>query len=540
MIKKAELYYILALLLIAIAAYWQVSLFQYSLKYDMIDCSYPWRFIVAEHLQNGMLPLWNPYQSLGYPLFADIQSGATWYLPVWGLGILFGYNIYVLSFEFIFHIFMAGVGMFFLAKSLKFSLRTAFILGVAYLLSGFFVGHAQHFTLIAGATWLPFILAGYFNIINKGDLKSVLVTAFFFFLLISGGYPTYTITIGYILVITSFIYVLFLLKAKEKERLRLFLRNNMYLALFTVLLSSVIILSFIDIAPELTRTEGLDIKAAMINPFSPQSLLSLLLPYAVIKNMAFFNTDLSMSNAYIGIIAFIFFTYSFFIKKSKTYYFFLLIAIFCLLVAMGDYIPLRRLLYNYVPLMNMFRFPGVFRIFTVLGFIVCAGFGIEHFLNNPDKRKNTIIGISLALVLFFAGILVYARAQGYLEIKNFLFHDVFKESLISTILQHIAFQSFVQICILLILIFAIWYIKNIKHLFIFLIILIAFEMSLAAQLNGPYTIFYQKVKQHDIMVHHKNSFIKGFPVPKGNPISENTNPKLSYGPFWRNLNHLLF
>ena len=535
MFKKKEFYYILALLLIAIVAYWQVSLFQYSLKYDMIDCSYPWRFMVVEHLRNGMLPLWNPYQSLGYPLFADIQSGASWYLPVWIFGILFGYNIHVLSFEFIFHIFMAGVGMFFLGKSLKLSLKTAFIIGIAYMLSGFFVGNAQHFTLIAGATWLPFIFAGYLDIIHKSTLKSVLVTSFFFFLFISGGYPTFIVTTAYILLILFLTYSVILFKNKEKVRLKLFLKNNLFLFIFTVLLSSVVLLSFIDIAPELTRTEGVDMQATMINPFSPQSLLSLILPYAVIKNIAFFNTDLSMSNAYLGIITVVFLLYSFFIKKSKTYFFFLILALFSLMVAMGDYLPLRKLLYNYVPLMNMFRFPGVFRVFSILGFIVCAGFAIDHFFNNPDKSKKILFIISTVFLVLFIGILIYTRTQGYLEIKKFITQDLFKESLNSTFIQHIAFQSIVQICVLLFFMLALRFIRNTKHFTFVFCFIITFEMGFAAQLNAPYTIFYQNIKQHDVMLHHENNFIKGFPVPQGNLISENTNAKLSYGPFWRNV-----
>ena len=535
MIKRTELYYFLALLLVAITAFWQVSLFQYTLKYDMIDCFFPWRFIVAEHLQNGMLPLWNPYQSLGYPLFADISNGATWYLPVWILGSLFGYNIYILSFEFFFHIFMAGVGMFYLGKSLKLSLNTAFIIGTAYMLSGFFIGNAQHFTLIVGASWLPFVFAGYFDIIYKGSFKSVVKTAFFLFLFITGGYPTYNITTAYILVLLFCAYSVFLVIKKEKLALKSFLLNNFYLLIITTLICCVVFLSYLDIASGLTRTEGVKLSAAMINPFSPQCMLSFLLPYSVIKDMAFFNTDLSVSNAYIGIITFIFLLYGFFIKKSKTYYFFLLLAITSLLVAMGDYLPIRKFLYNYVPVMNMFRFPGFLRLFSVFGFIVCAGFAIEHFFKNLEKSKKTVFIIGIALLLSFIGIIIYARTQGFLEIKKFVAHDVFTESLNSKLIQHLVFQSFIQIVVLLIFIFSLRFLKNVKHLIFFMCFLIVFEMGLAAQLNAPYTVFYQGIKQVDVMSHHKKNFIKGFPLPGSNIISENTNTKLSYGPFWRNV-----
>ena len=534
MIKK-ERYYLLGLLIVAITAYWQISFFQYSLKYDMIDCSYPWRYIVSEHLRNGMLPMWNPYQNLGYPLFADLQSGSPWYLPVWILSVFSAYNIYTLSFEFIFHIFMAGVGMFYLGKTLKLSLNTAFIMGLAYMLSGFFIGNAQHFTLIAGATWLPFILSGYFEIIHKNNIRAVIKTAFFFFLFIAGGYPTYVVTTAYILCSLFVAYTLTLIKKKERVKLRQFILNNLYLFIFTVLLSCVVLLSYIDIAPELTRTEGIDLKAAMLNPFSPQCMLSLILPYGVIKDMAFFNTDLSMSNAYLGLIPLIFLCFSFFVRKSKAYYFFLVLALFSLLVAMGDYLPVRKILFNYVPLMNLFRFPGVFRLFTIVGFIVCAGFGIDYYIKDNIKSIILINGISTVFVMLFLGITFYSRAQGYLEIKKFVTATIFTESQTSSLTQHIAFQSFIQIMVLFSFILALRFLKNNTHFIYFVAFIVALEMGLAAQLNAPYTVFYQNIKQEDVMLHHKSQFKVGFPLSDTTSVSENTNARLSYGPFWRNL-----
>jgi len=532
---KKEKYYLLALLVVAITAYWQISFLQYSLKYDMIDCSYPWRYITGEHIRNSMLPLWNPYQNLGYPLFADLQSGSPWYLPVWILSIFSDYNIHTLSVEFIFHIFMAGVGMFYLGKTLRLNLSTAFIMGMAYMLSGFFIGNAQHFTLIVGATWLPFVLSGYFEIIYNNTIRAVFKTAFFFFLLIAGGYPTYIVSITYILIFLFIINAILLFRNKEKVRLRLFLINNVYLLITTVLLSCVVLLSYMDIATELTRTEGIDLKAAMLNPFSPQCLLSLILPYAVIKDMAFFNTDLSMSNAYMGLIPLLCLCFSFFVKKNKTYYFFLALALFSLLVAMGDYLPVRKFLFTYIPLMNMFRFPAVFRLFAIVGFIVCAGYGIDYYIKNGRPVKRPVYIISIVFVFIFIGLVFFARSQGYLEIKKLVLNEIFTESPTSRMVQHMAFQSVVQIIILISFVLCLRFLKSNTYFIYSVILITALEMGLSGQLNAPYTVFYKSIKQQDVMLHHRNHFKKGFPIPDTTFVSENTNSRLSYGPFWRNL-----
>jgi len=535
MAKKQDTYYLAALLIVAVLAFWQVSFFINCLKYDMIDCSYPWRFIVGEHLQQGLLPLWNPYQNLGYPLFADIQSGSSWYLPVWFFGYLFGYNIYILSIEFVLHIFLAGAGMFFLGRTLKFSPFTAFVMGVSYMLSGFFTGNAQHFTLIAGATWFPFVLSSYINLIEAKNWNNIFKTAFFFFLLAAGGYATYTVITVYLLFLIFIAYIIKKIIIKDWQKVWTFTRYNVFLFIASIILSSVVWLSYTDIAPELTRTEGVSIASAMLNPFSPQCSLSFLLPYAVVKNLDFFATDLSMSNAYFGIITFIFFIYSFFTAKNSTYYLFLTLALISLFISFGDISPLRKLLYDYVPFMNMVRFPAVFRLFTIIGFVICAAYGFEFFINDIQNRKRKVLLILSVLLTVFIFIIIFSRFQQYLEIKKFVLHNVFKESASSQFIQHLVFQSAIQFLILTVWGISLFVVSQKKFFLTITGLLVIIEMTLALQLNAPYTIFYSGIKQKDVYAHHKKNFIKGFPIPNMLPVEGNSNTNLAYEPFWRNM-----
>lgn len=43
---------------------------------DLTHITQPWRFLCAEALQRGMLPLWNPYSFFGLPLLGNMQAGA--------------------------------------------------------------------------------------------------------------------------------------------------------------------------------------------------------------------------------------------------------------------------------------------------------------------------------------------------------------------------------------------------------------------------------------------------------------------------------
>ncbi len=533
----SERLYILLLFVIAILSFWQVAFLQYPLKYDMIDCSYPWRFIVAEHLQHGMLPLWNPYQGLGYPLFADIQSGASWYLPVWVIGYFFGYNIYTLSAEFVLHIFAAGLGMFFLGKSLRLSLHTSFLMGCAYMLSGFFTAHAQHFTLIAGATWLPYITAWYINIYKNGKLSDVILLALFIFLFVSGGYPTYIIITFYLLSVLTILMIIKLIKQNQIKRLKHFLKNSLLLLVFTISICAVVIVSISDIAQEITRTAGVSLDATMLNPFSPQSAISFLLPYATINDMAFYNTDMSMSNAYIGIVILGFFIFGFFIRFRRERMLFLLLGIVFMLIAMGDYLPLRQFLYDHIPFMNMFRFPSVLRLYTVFGFIVFSAYAIEYFLQHYQCSSKKLRYIALSFVILFVAVIIYARTTTYLEIRNFIQHAPFNFASDTYRMQHIAFQSFIQICVMTALFLILFFVKKRTHAVYAVSVLLIFEMLLAVHLNAPYTVYEKKFKQKDVYAHHKAEFVKGFDSPKLQPIKDHNDAAFSYGPFWRNMSN---
>jgi len=533
--KNRQFYYFLFFLIIAIVAFWQVALLQKPLKWDIIDCSYPWRFIISEHIQNFKLPLWNPYQSMGYPLFGDLQSGSTWYLPVWILGFLFGYNIYTISFEFIFHITLAGCGMFMLGQKLSLSNKASFLMGLTYMLSGLFVGNAQHLPYIVSATWLPFILSSYIELYRNGNFKDVVKSSFFIFLFISGGYAAYSLILGYFLVIIFVVFSVRIYKNKDRKTLYNFFLNNLYFLLIVLFLSCVIVFSVIDMSANITRTGGISIERAMFCPFSPQSSISFILPFAAIKDIEFFNTDLSMTNAYIGIITFVFLIYAFFIKKNKFIITVLIISFLSLLTAMGDAMPFRKILYDYVPFFNTFRFPSVFRLFTIMGFIITAAYSFNYFSKNIDKTKKILFIISSTIIVILIGIIAYARYSDYLQMKNFIFNYLFTASNETYFLQHLAFQSFVQILILSIFIGLIKFIKNTQVLLLSIISLFAIEIIVATQLNAPYTVYSKEFKQSEIYQHHKKYFVSGFPVLQDNNVSENTNKKLEHSPFWRNL-----
>ena len=256
--KKPYLYYFL-LFIAAVLAMLPVVLLRHPLKYDMIDQAYPWRYFIGECLQNGNLPLWNPYQLLGSPIHADPQSSA-WYPVTWFFGYLFGYDIYVISIDFFLHIFLAGMGMFYLAKQMKFRDETAFIMGVSYMLSGFFTGNAQHFMWIISGTWIPYITGAFLALRNSPSINGAVRLGLAFFMIMTGGYPAFTFLLLYLLIAIFILFTIDYIRKKEFSALYRFTKYLGISAAFTILSGMVIIISVYHLQDAMTRGTGVTLQ----------------------------------------------------------------------------------------------------------------------------------------------------------------------------------------------------------------------------------------------------------------------------------------
>lgn len=524
----------LLLLLVLAFGYWNVIFLSHPLKYDIIDCTYPWKYFVSECLQNHTLPMWNPYQTLGYPIHADPQVGV-WYPLTWIVGYFHGYDIYSLSLEFVLHIYIAALGMYMLGRTFGFSRNVSFFMASSYMLSGFFIGNSQHYTIIVSGTWIPYIINYYLRFSREKKYIHSVTAAFFMYLLLSGGYPAYAIILGYFLTILFLYFLIGHITKKDWQALTKFIKLNIAFVFALILFSAVIITSAYTVSAYITRGEKLPLYLAQLCPFSPQSLVSIILPFASIKDLDFFNTDLSMTNIYFGLITLVFCILSFYYKKPRIIIVFLLWGVFCLTAAMGSYLPVRKFLFNYIPFMGMFRFPSIFRLFTIISFILAAGYAFYTFFENTKTQLKNIKIIVVFMMILFVIFIIWSRAQGYLTLGDFIRRDLFTVSESSRIWQHIAFQSCLQIFFLLLFLVVLWKVKDKITLRNIILLLLLTDLVVASQLNEPYTTFdraFSTEKVDEI----SRTFPKNFPIPSMQNVIVNSDTGKGIVPFWRNMN----
>jgi len=123
---------------------------------DLILQNYPWKLFLRDSFQSRQLPLWNPYLFAGHPFLANGQHSALYplsavfyALPLWRA---FGVFAWV-------QLGLAGMFAYVFARVLGMKPLGGLIAGITFQFSGFLVVSVVHPMIVAGASWLPFILA---------------------------------------------------------------------------------------------------------------------------------------------------------------------------------------------------------------------------------------------------------------------------------------------------------------------------------------------------------------------------------------------
>ncbi|MBW4437945.1 MAG: oligosaccharide flippase family protein [Pleurocapsa minor GSE-CHR-MK-17-07R] len=136
---------------------------------DLVLQNVQWKSFILENLRAGEIPLWNPYQFAGVPFLAAGQQSTLYpfSLLYYALPLETAYGWFTVV-----QLWIAGAGLFALARGLGASRTGATIAGITYQLAAFFVTSAVFPMMIAGAAWLPVVLLMCENIIaRRGILR---------------------------------------------------------------------------------------------------------------------------------------------------------------------------------------------------------------------------------------------------------------------------------------------------------------------------------------------------------------------------------
>lgn len=501
--------------LFACIVFWPFTFQLFSLKNDALTYYYPIRTLISDALNNGELPLWTPFINMGYPLHADMQSGA-WNPVIWAFALLTKYSLASFHYELLFYISFAGIGFYYLCRELECSKTVAFMMAAAYQLSGFMIDSVQFFTCISSACYIPFVFLFFRRMMKQHSVKNAMALGFFLFLLFTGGYPSLFIITSYSLAA----YFLFYFFGSETKILFLKKRALPLLAASVsfLILSMPAIISFILHLPEIERGKSQALSVVLENSMNPSCMLSFISPFSVTANDKWLDSSILMRNDYIGIIPLIFLIYLFTQKnarKNREIIFFLGCSLVMFGLAWGRFFYLRQLAYYTLPLMNSFRHPALFRLFSILFLLLIAGRGLEYWRSHTDNAGKKVTLAIAAAILLIGAISVgtlrpvhFTRGFNSVSLKDLLFQLNFS----GRYLVQFSFPAFVTLL-------AYYLISKRKDLRLMFMVMFA-DMFFAAQLNMPITVY--GAKSFSVIEETINRNPVKFPLPGNQSIEENS------------------
>ncbi len=370
------------LLLFVFVAFWPFVLHMAASPHDNSNLYLPWKHFITECFYNGELPIWNPFANYGFLQAAD---PGTWYPISWFFALFRPYDVSSLNYEMMFHYWLAGIGFYKIAKFYNFSRIIAISLAVCYMFSGFFLGNAQHGGWIVSGCWIPHVYYYFLQISAQQKLKYAIGFSISLFFLFTGGYFAFFAVLAYTLLIHYAIICI------QKRKVVAFFQFAFAIFCFILLSlpAAYYIFEFQSFNP---RAEGLPFDGTMTHKivsgsFTATSLLSFLLPHASTINKAFWGIDASLNNIYIGVFPFLLLVLSiFYYRKSKNLHY-LLIGLLFVCISLATIFPFRYWMYQFLPMMNIFRLSTFFRLFAIYFFLIAIG-KILMVISTQEKIKN--------------------------------------------------------------------------------------------------------------------------------------------------------
>jgi hypothetical protein len=472
------------LLLIPTIIFFREIIFRTSFFWeDFVVQYYPFRSFFATSIADGTFPLWNPYTFAGMPFQADIQT-ALFYLPNWLLvpfvsaGKL---DIWYMELLNILHYYLAGITMYYCARSFSLSRVSAAFCAISYVFSGFAIVHAIHPVFISHLALFPLAFLLYRKSIVQHSWLIVILCSFILSQMLLSGSPQLSFYAFFFL----FLYSLYEVFTRHQENRdsettkKAFFFRATYIFIIIVFLSlgfsAIQLLPTLELSSLSSRAE-IAYGKTLEGQLSWQQIFTLIVPkfFGTFNHLDTNNREPYWGSGsyntywetciYVGIVTLtLALSYLSFPQKKRYTMFFSGVSLFSLLYSLGDNFILHKFFYEFIPGFDKFRSVGRFNFLFVVSMSLLSGFSFQQMLNaKEEKEKKKFLWISsalLATVLFISFIVrtsifdnfILWQVQQNVELKDVPYE--YSLPIISAIAQKYTLNSLFIISASLILFF---------------------------------------------------------------------------------------
>ncbi|MGD9129662.1 MAG: YfhO family protein [Candidatus Woesebacteria bacterium] len=358
----------------------------------------PGKIFTARWLRHGVLPLWNPTILAGISWIGDVNQSILYPSTLF---FVFLEASTALTVTVISHLLISVLGMYYIVlQCIQNKKNTkqvnlvsnkqsiSFLSACLWVFSTQLTNSINNISMLQSLAWLPWLVFLAFKI--RKNLKNKFLFAIVVFLQFAGGYPQHVIYgILTAVLISSFYFFQPQLTAKK---IKIWLNHWSITALFTLLLSAVIYLPFLETLLNSTRTLQTETQAVS-GSLHPMELIKMLLPYffeSPHDGMRWGPMWNSMPNVtiYFTGFAFLMLLLSLLNKKLRDseIKFFALFLFLTLILALGKYLPFFATLQQILPIFKITRGPSL--ILTVSTFVAITYLGLA-LTKIISKTKNS-------------------------------------------------------------------------------------------------------------------------------------------------------
>ncbi len=371
--------------------------------FDTLRQLYPWKTFAIETVKSGELPLWNPHNFSGSPLFANFQSALLYPLNIFYLFLpqTIGWTILIIS-----QPLLALFFMYLLSRKFSLSKKASLFASISYAFSLYMTTFLEYNIMGHFMYLLPLSILAIEYILEKKKYGYPLLAVIIALSLFAGHLQLFSGILGYTL--TYAILRIY----REHHLSKVYFKKILWVALFIVIgigISGIQLIPGLELLKNSARTShSVDffLKSALI---LPSQLVLYLIP-DLFGNPAVKNYLLPFSYPskalYIGLAPILLATIGTSILKKNRQI--MSIAISSLIVASIVFLtPVSFVIYHLnLPIISSSS-PSNFIFLVSFGLSILAGAGIDSITKISFKKSFVFLGISWILfALIFVTLLV--------------------------------------------------------------------------------------------------------------------------------------
>ena len=347
-------------------------------------------------MAKGNLPLWNPYLFSGVPFLGDFQSALLYPLN-WSFLLL--PDALAINWSFALHVWILGAGTYFWSAGRGLGKPAAVLAAVAgmFALPFFLHVHAGHLSNVCSMAWAPWVFACIDRYLISHKARWVTLASVAVAMQVYAGHPQY----AYYTALVAGIYSLLHLPLSQRP----FWKSALgLLAIYPLAgaLAAAQIFPGLEAVRESVRAAGTPYEFAASFSFPPEHFITVLAPwfFGELAQETYWGRLLLWElDLYGGLGVLTLAVLALGGAKRRGGQLLLLCAGCSLLLALGQHIPLHRVLYEILPGYDAFRGSSKFIFFAALFLSLMAGMGFERLLRRDAIPVLCVffpLGLSIA------------------------------------------------------------------------------------------------------------------------------------------------